>query len=75
MRKHYTKIKAGPDGWTKWIKPKPKGYKMACCDCALVHVLEFKAIKERVLIRVRRAPLLTKIARKMMGIVVRTTPK
>lgn len=25
----------------EWIRPVKKGYKMACCDCGLVHVLEF----------------------------------
>ncbi len=31
------------DGWSDWINP-IKGYKMACCDCKLVHVLEFKVL-------------------------------
>lgn len=30
----------GDDGWSDWIHPLP-GYKMACCDCGLVHNLEF----------------------------------
>lgn len=29
------------DGWSDWIHPLP-GYKMACCDCCLVHNLEFR---------------------------------
>lgn len=29
------------DGWSDWIHPLP-GYKMACCDCGLVHNLEFR---------------------------------
>ena len=29
----------------EWIKPKRKGYKMACCDCGLVHRLDFKITK------------------------------
>lgn len=28
-------------GWTPWQYPIMKGYKMACCDCGLVHNLEF----------------------------------
>lgn len=36
----YPKIKAG-----QWIKPRRKGYQMACCDCGLVHELQFKLIK------------------------------
>ena len=29
----------------EWIRPRPKGYKMMCCDCGLVHVIDFKIIK------------------------------
>ena len=25
----------------QWIRPIKKGYKMACCDCGLVHRVEF----------------------------------
>lgn len=32
--------------WTEWIRPKRKGYKMACCDCGLVHNLDFRVRKE-----------------------------
>jgi hypothetical protein len=33
----------GEDGWSDWIHPLP-GYKMACCDCGLVHNLEFRVL-------------------------------
>lgn len=33
--------RAGEDGWSEWIHPMP-GYRMACCDCNLVHDLEFR---------------------------------
>jgi hypothetical protein len=26
----------------EWIRPKPTGYKLACCDCGLVHRLDFR---------------------------------
>lgn len=29
------------DGWTEWVHPLG-GYRMACCDCGLVHDLEFR---------------------------------
>lgn len=32
----YDRPKAG-----EWVRPIKKGYKMACCDCGLVHRLEF----------------------------------
>ncbi len=33
----YPKVQAG-----EWVTPKRKGYKMACCDCGLVHRLDFR---------------------------------
>jgi hypothetical protein len=32
--------------YSKWTTPKTRGYKMACCDCGLVHDFEFRAIKK-----------------------------
>lgn len=29
----------------KWIKPIKRGYLMACCDCGLVHRVDFEHIK------------------------------
>lgn len=29
----------------EWVQPKIKGYNMACCDCGLVHVMDFRVIK------------------------------
>ncbi len=28
-------------GWSDWIAPNMTGYRMACCDCGLVHDMEF----------------------------------
>lgn len=30
------------DGYSRWVKPKKRGYRMACCDCGLVHEMQFK---------------------------------
>lgn len=38
-------MKQEKDGWTKRVIPEMKGYRMACCDCGLVHDLVFTAIK------------------------------
>ena len=38
----YHKAKPG-----EWIKPKRKGYKMACCDCGLVHRVDFIIVHSR----------------------------
>jgi hypothetical protein len=35
----------GDDGWSRWIQPIMYGYKLACCDCGLVHTTEFRALK------------------------------
>lgn len=32
-------------GWTKFISPKMKGYKIKCCDCGLVHEMDFRVVK------------------------------
>ena len=30
----------------KWVLPKMTGYKMKCCDCGLVHVIDFSIIRK-----------------------------
>lgn len=53
MSARYPKVKAN-----QWVRPVMKGYRMACCDCGLVHELDFKIIKwgrgHKVLLRARR---------------------
>jgi hypothetical protein len=42
----------------EWVKPRMKKHYMRCCDCGLVHVLDFKVIKHgrghKVMFRGRR---------------------
>lgn len=33
--------------WTEWIQPIRKGYKIACCDCGLVHDMDFRIVPWR----------------------------
>ena len=40
--------------WSRWVTPVMDGYKMACCDCGLVHVLDFAVVDDRVMFRARR---------------------
>jgi hypothetical protein len=51
-----TRYKKAKDG--EWIKPVRRGYKMQCCDCGLVHVIDFKLIPwaagKKVIFRARR---------------------
>ena len=33
------------DGWCDWVCPKPRGYLMQCCDCELIHEVDFRAVR------------------------------
>lgn len=37
---------SGRRGWSDWQLPVMRGYRMACCDCGLVHELEFRVYKQ-----------------------------
>jgi hypothetical protein len=37
-----------------WVTPVLNGYRIACCDCGLVHVLQFKVVKGAVKFRAWR---------------------
>ncbi len=41
----FKQVKVMPDGWSEWQHPKMKDYKVKCCDCGLVHEMEFKVVK------------------------------
>lgn len=41
----FKKIEAQSDGWSDWELPEMNGYRMACCDCGLVHDIDFKVVK------------------------------
>jgi hypothetical protein len=40
----FKKIKAQDDGWSDWELPVMKGYRIGCCDCGLVHDMDFKIV-------------------------------
>ena len=44
MAKFLKERQQSSDGWTRWVPPRMKGYKMACCDCGLVHDMQFKIV-------------------------------
>ena len=66
----YDKPKAG-----EWVQPRRKGYKLACCDCALVHRMDFRIVKHgsghKVQFRVFRHNRATATMRWRNGITVR----
>ncbi len=39
----------------EWVEPTPQlGHKMKCCDCALVHIMDFRIRNGKVQFRPRR---------------------
>ena len=36
---------AGKNGWTDWQRPVMRGYRLGCCDCGLVHNMDFRVVK------------------------------
>lgn len=33
------------DGWSDWVQPRHSRYLLKCCDCGLVHVMQFRVVK------------------------------
>ena len=51
-----------------WFRPKMKGFKFMCCDCRLVHTMDFKVIRwgkgHKVIFRIFRNNRATSAARR-----------
>ncbi len=47
-----------------WIKPRHRGWRMLCCHCRLVHIVDFKVIKGHVHLRARVCKRATAAARR-----------
>ena len=62
----------GEDGWSRWVQPVEEGYKMACCDCGLVHTMDFRVEDGRAQFRARRNNRSTALMRRHNGIKVAT---
>lgn len=41
----FKKYEGPPGTWTEWIAPRMKLYRMGCCDCGLVHDMQFKILR------------------------------
>lgn len=39
------RIQERANGWSDWQAPTMKRYRMGCCDCGLVHDLQFKVLR------------------------------
>lgn len=65
----FKKLKPAKDG--EWLQPIKRGYLMGCCDCGLVHRMNFRIVNDRVQFQAFRANGHTKAQRKKNRIVVR----
>ena len=52
----------------EWIAPIRRGYRIGCCDCGLIHVVDFRLAKNRrgaqIQFRARRDETRTALARR-----------
>jgi hypothetical protein len=55
------KYKELPDGW---ITPIHKNFKAICCDCSLVHDMDFRICKGKIQFKVRRNNYSTALTRR-----------
>ena len=63
----YPRMNEGDDGWTEWIRPTPQNkYQMACCDCGLVHTLQFMVDHGEAVFRAKRNNRSTALVRRHM---------
>ncbi len=42
------------NGWTRWVQPVKRGYLMQCCDCKLIHRVNFRILNGRVQFQMKR---------------------
>lgn len=48
----------------EWIRPRRRGFKEMCCDCHLVHLLEFRVVDGKIEFRASRDERATAAARR-----------
>ena len=58
--KHMHPEKERAHGWTRWVQPVVKNYLMSCCDCGLVHRMEFRIHRGHVQFKAQRAVTYTR---------------
>lgn len=46
MTKDCKPMHPGRGGWSEWVTPIMKGYRMQCCDCGLVHEMQFQVLEQ-----------------------------
>jgi hypothetical protein len=50
----------------EWVQPVCKGYRMACCDCGLVHSMDFRVKEKKIQFRAFRHARSTAAMRRHM---------
>ena len=53
-RKYQEEPEGDESGWTRRVQPRRRGYGFACCDCSLVHVMDFRVYRGRAQFRAKR---------------------
>ena len=48
----------------EWVQPKRRGYQLECCDCGLVHLLNFRIEGDRVQFQAFRDEMKTAATRR-----------
>jgi hypothetical protein len=56
--------KLDDEGWTDWFAPETIGYRIECCDCGLVHAIDFRLKDQEIEMRTRRLVNATVAARR-----------
>lgn len=64
MPRKYDKPSVNSKGWTDWQQPRRRGYRLRCCDCQLVHAMDFRVYKGRVQFRASRDERATAASRR-----------
>lgn len=57
MAKYCTKVE-------DWFTPKPKGFRLQCCSCGLVHAIDFRIVAGKVQMRLKRHERATSASRR-----------
>lgn len=60
-------IKYEPFEDGEWMYPKRRGFRFMCCDCALIHEMDFKYEKGKILLRAKRDNRATGQARRKIN--------
>ena len=55
----------------EWIVPVRRGYRLACCDCGLVHLMDFTVKRGKIMFRAFRAKRSTALVRRRKHAFVR----